>query len=230
MQTRSQPMTAGNMPGGGAMKKMSASYQSKKWKSTTTTSKMSPKVHKLYTTPKPNELEESWYKKQTVNKIYTTKKSGETGKVSASKVASLKAKPNRPKPLKRKKTKLTKTEKKTLIQKRKESKMKYAVRSEVIMQELLFKKNALKRDKKKAKTLAKKQTKVEPMYPNILEMMYSIGPQPKYKTISDKFREYRKFAKAQMKCSKKSKSKSVSKKSEISYLYKVGQKKPMSAK
>merc|ERR1719436_660843 len=95
------------------------------------------------------------------------------------------------------------------------------------MMEIKFKKNQLMREKKKEmslhKTLARKHRQPEPMYPHILEIMYSVGPQPKYQTISEKFREYRKFAKEQMKAQKKVEKELKKKKpSEVTYLYKVG--------
>jgi len=198
------------MPGGGAMKKMSASV-SQKWKPVTKA------------------------KKQPVDSKYTKPSKGEKGQVDQSKVAMLKAKPNRPKPLKRKPTtKLSKAEKKKLIASRKEAKAKYAERSQQTKKDLVYKKNALKRHKKKTKTLKKHQKKslpktapmTPPTFPNILEMIYSVGPDPKYKAISMKFREYRKFAKAQLKHSKSKSSKSGN----ISYLYKVGMKKSVPAK
>lgn len=194
MQTQSQP--SGNMPGGGA-KSMKAMIDMK-WKP----AKASPK--------------------QPVNKLYTKPTSGEKGSVDKAKVASLAAKPNRPAPLKRKSTnKLDKSSKKALIKQRKEAKKKYAERSVEIKMELAYKKNAMKRQKKHEKSLKKKQPKAEPSLPNISHMIYSVGPQPKYKAISKKFREYRKFAKTQLKHSK-------SKSDDISYLYKVGT--PVSAK
>lgn len=190
MQTQSQPVTAGNMPGGGLAKTMKAIDM--KWKP----AKQSPK--------------------QPVHELYSKPKSDEKGTVDASKVASLKAKPNRPKPLKRtSNNKLDKEAKKTLIAKRKEAAKKYAERSAEIKKERVYMKNALKRQKKHEKALKKKQPKPEPALPNISHMIYSIGPQPKYKTISKKFREFRKFAKTQLKHTK-------SKSEEISYLYKVG--------
>lgn len=191
----------GNMPGGGAMKKMSASFN-QKWA--------------------PMKKSE----KKPVDPIYTKMSSSEKGSVDSRKVSMLMAKPNRPKPLKRKKTdKLSKEEKKVLITKRKESKVKYAERSELVKKEVVYKKNALKRQSKKTKTLKKKQPKAvsKPTYPNILEMIYSVGPDPKYTTISEKFREYRHFAKTQLKHTK-------SKPAKISYLYKVGQSKKVAAK
>jgi len=189
MQTQSQPMTAGNMPGGGAAKSMI----NMKWAKP---AKSSPK--------KP------------VDPLYTKPKSDEKGSVDAAKVASLKAKPNRPKPLKRKSTnKLDKASKKALIEQRKEAKKKYTERSAEIKKEVVYKKNALKRQKKHEKSLKKKQPKMEPTYPNIASMIYSVGPQPKYKAISKKFREFRKFSKTQLKHSK-------SKTEEVSYMYKVG--------
>jgi len=192
--------------------------------------KKTTKVHKLYLTPKAGETEPEWYVKKPCPKKFMTPSKGEKGSVDASKVAALKAKPNRPKPLKRKKTKLTKKEKKELIMKRKEAKAKFAMRSKETMMDLEFKKNQLMREKKKEmslhKTLARKHRQPEPMYPHILEIMYSVGPQPKYKTISNKFREYRKFAKAQMKAQKKvEKDLKKKKSSDVTYLYKVG--KPM---
>lgn len=207
---RTKPMSGvqGNMPGGGAMKKMSAEshYDEKncsfnqKWEP----AKKSPK--------KP------------VDPLYTKMSSSEKGSVDSRKVSMLMAKPNRPKPLKRKKTdKLSKEEKKVLITKRKEAKAKYAERSELVKKEVVYKKNALKRQSKKTKTLKKKQPKSKPTFPNILEMIYSVGPDPKYTTISEKFREYRAFAKTQLKHTK-------SKPAKISYLYKVGEPKKVMAK
>jgi len=195
MQTQSQPMTAGNMPGGGAAKSMSAINM--KWKP----AKASPK--------KP------------VDKMYTKKTAGEKGQVDAAKVASLKAKPTRPSPLKRTSTnKLDKASKKTLMTSRKEAATKYAERSAEMKKELVYKKNALKRQMKYEKSLKKKQPKVAPTHPNISQMIYMVGPVPKYKAISNKFREFRKFQMTQLKHSSKS--------SDISYLYKVGA--PVSAK
>lgn len=196
--TQSQPQ--GNMPGGGAMKKMSASFN-QKWE------------------PAPSKKS----MKEPVHSLYTKATSAEKGRVDSRKVAMLMAKPNRPKPLKRKKTdKLSKEEKKVLITKRKEAKAKYQERSELVKKEVVYKKNALKRQSKKVKTLKKKQPKNKPTFPHIQEMIYSVGPQPKYTTISDKFREYRAFAKTQLKLSK-------SKPAKISYLYKVGQPKKVMA-
>lgn len=196
--TQTQPQ--GNMPGGGAMKKMSASFN-QKWEPAPSKKSMKEPVHSLYTKP-------------------TT---AEKGTVDKSKVAMLMAKPNRPKPLKRKKSdKLSKEEKKVLITKRKEAKAKYQERSELVKKEVVYKKNALKRQSKKVKTLKKKQPKSKPTFPHISEMIYSVGPQPKYTTISDKFREYRAFAKTQLKLSK-------TKPAKISYLYKVGQPKKVMA-
>jgi hypothetical protein len=192
MQTQSQPMTAGNMPGGGAAKSMKAVNM--KWKPAKAQSK------------------------QPVNPIYTKAGKGEKGSVNSAKVASLKAKPNRPAPLKRKSTnKLDKAAKKALIAQRKEAAKKYAERSAEIKKERVYMKNALKRQSKHEKTLKKKQPKTSPSYPNISHMIYSVGPQPKYKAISKKFREFRKFAKTQLKHSPE---KSTTE--EISYLYKVG--------
>merc|ERR1719499_328113 len=154
--------------------------------------------------------------KQPVNPMYTKPGKNEKGTVDQAKVASLKAKPNRPAPLKRKSTnKLDKAAKKVLIEKRKEAAKKYAERSADIKKELVYKKNALKRSLKHEKSLKKKQPKKEPAYPNISSMIYSVGPQPKYKAISKKFREFRKFSKTQLKHSK-------SKTEEVSYMYKVG--------
>lgn len=208
MQTQSQPMTAGNMPGGGAMKKMSASV-SQKWKPAEKT------------------------KKDPVHELYTVKSKNETGTVNQSKVAMLKAKPNRPKQLKRKPTsKLSKEQKKVLIAARKEAKKKYAERSEMTKKDFVCKKKALMRQRKREKVMTKKHpnTKHPKVYKNILEIIYSVGPMPKYAAISDKFREYRKFAKAQLKHSKpkpvwkKEKGTFVHKPVEITYLYKVGEK------
>jgi len=190
----------GNMPGGGAMKKMSASFN-QKWEPAPTKKSM----------------------KKPVNSMYTKMSSGEKGKVDSRKVSMLMAKPNRPKPLKRKKTdKLSKAEKKVLITKRKEAKAKYQERSDLVKKEVVYKKNALKRQSKYVKTLKKKQPKSKPTFPNILELIYSVGPDPKYTTISQKFREYRAFKKTQLKCTK-------SKPAKISFLYKVGQPKKVTA-
>lgn len=198
MQT--QPTTAGNMPGGGA-KKMSASFN-QKWE--------------------PAPVKKSM--KQPVDSVYTKMSSGEKGKVDSRKVAMLMSKPNRPKSLKRKKTdKLSKSEKKVLIAKRKEAKAKYAERSVLVKKEVVYKKRSLKRQSKKVKTLKKKQPKTKPSLPNISEMIYSVGPDPKYTCISEKFREYRAFAKTKLKYSK-------SKPAKISYLYKVGSPKKVMAK
>lgn len=195
MQTQSQPMTAGNMPGGGAAKSMSAINM--KWK----------------------PAKEST--KEPVNEMYTKPKDGEKGQVDAAKVASLKAKPMRPAPLKRtSNNKLDKASKKALMKSRKESASKYAERSAEMKKDLVYKKNALKRQMKYEQSLKKKQPKKAPTYPNISQMVYMVGPVPKYKAISNKFREFRKFQMTQLKHSNKS--------SDISYLYKVGS--PVSAK
>merc|ERR1719330_1117233 len=154
--------------------------------------------------------------KQPVNPMYTKAGKNEKGTVDQAKVASLKAKPNRPAPLKRTSTnKLDKASKKALIAKRKEAAKKYAERSAEIKKEVVYKKNALKRQIKHEKSLKKKQPKMEPAYPNIASMIYSVGPQPKYKAISKKFREFRKFSKTQLKHSQ-------TKTGEVSYMYKVG--------
>merc|ERR550539_1070272 len=87
--------------------------------------------------------------KQPVDPKYTKPSKGEKGSVDSAKVASLKAKPNRPAPLKRKSTnKLDKAAKKKLIAERKEAAKKYAERSAEVKKELVYKKNALKRQKK----------------------------------------------------------------------------------
>jgi len=198
-------MTAGNMPGGGAAKSMKAkgTCEEKNW--------INMKWQPAKASPK-----------KPVDKLYTTSTSAEKGKVDAAKVASLMAKPNRPKPLKRKSTnKLEKAAKKTLIASRNEASKKYAERSAEIKKELLYKKNALKRQNAYEKALKKKQPKGEPECPNILSLIYSVGPQPKYKAISKKFREFRKFSKTQLMHSK-------SKSDEISFIYKVGT--PVAAK
>merc|ERR1719461_120710 len=199
----------GNMPGGGAMKKMSA--YAAKWE-----------TGQLHYDEKNCSFNQKWEPapskksmKKPVDPKYTKISSAEKGTVDSKKVSMLMAKPNRPKPLKRKKTdKLSKEEKKALITKRKEAKAKYAERSELVKKEVVYKKKALKRQSKKTKTLKKKQPKTKPTYPHILEMIYSVGPDPKYTTISEKFREYRAFAKTQLKLQKK-------KPAKITYLYKV---------
>jgi len=171
--------------------------------------------------------------KQPVHELYTAKTAEETGKVNPAKVAMLKAKTNRPTTLKRKPTtKLSKEEKKVLIAARKEAKAKYAERSKLTKMDLVCKKKALMRQKAKRKVMAKKcpKTMAPKPYKNILEIIYSVGPKPKYTAISDKFREYRKFAKAQLKATKtkpvwkKEGSTFVHKPVEITYLYKVGEK------
>jgi hypothetical protein len=162
--------------------------------------------------------------KKPVHELYTKAKADEKGSVDQSKVASLAAKSNRPAKLKRTSAnKLDKEAKKLLIAQRKEAAKKFAERSAEMKKELICKKNALKRQVKREKVLKKKQDldKTEPSFPNISSMIYSVGPQPKYKAISNKFRQYRKFAKMQLK--------HTNTKSEgISYLYKVGT--PVSAK
>jgi len=157
--------------------------------------------------------------KQPVNPLYTKTKTQEKGSVNASKVASLMAKPNRPKPLKRKSTfKLDKASKKALMTSRKEAAEKYTERSAEIKKQLVYKKNALKRSKAFEKQLKKKQPKTEACYPNIISMIYQVGPQPKYKAISKKFRAFRKFSKTQLKHSLAP----LGKQDEISFIYKVG--------
>lgn len=190
--TQQMPQTA---PGGGAVYK----------KSTPITQKWEPAAKAT---------------KEPVHELYTSKTAEETGKVNSSKVAMLKAKSNRPKTLKRKPTtKLSKEEKKALIASRKEAKKKFAERSESTKSDLLCKKKALMRQRKRSKVMAKKfpNTKAPKPFKNILEMIYAVGPMPKYAAISDAFREYRQFAKAQMKASK-------SKPAEITFVYKVGEK------
>merc|ERR1719192_1632616 len=156
--TQSQPQ--GNMPGGGAMKKMSA--YAAKWE-----------TGQLHHDEKNCSFNQKWEPapskksmKEPVHTLYTKPTSAEKGTVDSRKVAMLRAKPNRPKPLMRKKTdKLSKKEKKVLIQKRKEAKAKYQERSELTKKEVVYMKNALKRQKKKVKALAKKQPKMEPSFP-----------------------------------------------------------------
>jgi len=209
MQTQSQA-TAGNMPGGGAAKSMKTygyNYETGQLRG-----RCEEKNWMIDMKWKPAKSSP----KEPVNPLYTKPKTNEKGSVDASKVASLMAKPNRPKPLKRKSTnKLDKASKKALIKQRKEAAKKYAERSAEVKKELVYKKNALKRSKSYEKSLKKKQPKTKPCYPNIASMIYSVGPQPKYKAISKKFREFRKFSKTQLKHSK-------SKQEGISYLYKVG--------
>jgi len=166
-------------------------------------------------------------KDQPVHELYTSKMDGETGTVNQSKVAMLKAKPNRPKQLKRKPTsKLSKEEKKVLIQARKEAKAKYAERSEIVKKERLCMKKSLIRQRKFAKVMRKKcpNSKAPKPYKNIQEIMYSVGPQPKYATMSKNFREYRKFAKAQMKYSKSHESRPIPTTATVTYIFKIGKK------
>jgi len=192
--TQSQA-TAWNMPGGGAAKAMKTMIDYT-WKPL----KSSPK--------------------QPVDTLYTKPKSQEKGSVNASKVASLMAKPNRPKPLKRKSTnKLDKASKKALMASRKEAAQKYMERSAETKKELVYKKNALKRSKAFEKQLKKKQPKTEACYPNIASMIYQVGPQPKYKSISKKFRAFRKFSKTQL---KHTLAPLGGPQDEISFIYKVG--------
>lgn len=165
--------------------------------------------------------------KQPVHELYTAKTAEETGKVNSAKVAMLKAKTNRPTTLKRKPTtKLSKEEKKVLIAARKEAKKKYAERSASRKMDLVCKKKALMRQKAKRKVMAKKcpKTMAPKPYKNILEIIYSVGPKPKYAAISEKFREYRKFAKAQLKATKTKPLRPLPTTVEITYLYKVGEK------
>lgn len=178
---------AGNMPGGGAAKM-----------------KMSdPMVAKPAAKP--------------VDSKYTTKQKGEIGTVDASKVAAMKAKPGRPAPLKRKsQIKLSKEQVKIIKEQRKTSKQKYAERSAQVKKELVYMTNALTRKTKREASMSKaKKTPERKM--NNCSIMYSVGPQPKPESKSQKFRQFRKFQAAQLKCAKK-----MQPGEEISYLYKVG--------
>jgi len=230
MQTQSQPMTAGNMPGGGAAKSMSA--YAGNWE----TGQLQEEKNWINQKWKPAKASP----KKPVHELYTKAKADEKGSVDQSKVASLVAKSNRPAKLKRtSNNKLDKEAKKLLIAQRKEAAKKFAERSAEMKKELICKKNALKRQVKREKVLKKKQDldKIEPSFPNISSMIYSVGPQPKYKAISSKFRQYRKFAKMQLKAKTVQswehtptlgKAHTVTKSEGISYLYKVGT--PVSSK
>merc|ERR1719445_2524698 len=87
-----------------------------------------------------------------------------------------------------------------------------------------------KEERKFAKVMRKKcpNSKAPKPYKNIQEIMYSVGPQPKYTTMSKNFREYRKFAKAQMKCSNtspwKKQGPTYVRKPEFTYIFKIGKK------
>lgn len=191
MQTQSIPTmtgTAGNMPGGGAAKM-----------------KMS------------NPVESTKSSERKVHEIYTTTKSEETGTVDAAKAAALKAKPGRPAPLKRKtQIKLTKEQAKIVKDLRKASKEKFQERSQQVKKEIVYRRNAVSRSAKRVKC-AIKAKKLPERKMNNCTIMYSVGPQPKSTDASSKFRQFRKFQAAQLKCAKKQQPGS-----EISYMYKVG--------
>lgn len=180
MQTQHPDMaTAGNMPlkmhpGGGAGK---AAEKAKSW------------------------LDQPFVEKQPVAAIYCKPSPGEKGTVDASKVAALKAKAKRPSALKRtSKIKLDKEEKKELKAKRKEAAKKFSERSAETKKELSYMKNARVRQTKREK--AQKKAQKTPKKSTNMTLMYSVGPQPKYKAISRKFRAYRKFAAKQISCAK----------------------------
>jgi len=160
-------------------------------------------------------------RKQPVAELYSKPSPNEKGTVDASKVAALKAKANRPSPLKRtSKIKLDKEKKKELKKQRKEAAEKFSERSLQTKKEITYMKNAQKRQMKREKKKAEK-VKIPPKPMGNMTLMYSVGPQPKYKSISESFRTYRKFAAKQIKCTK-------DKAPLITTIYKVG--KPVAAK
>jgi len=87
-------------------------------------------------------------------------------------------------------------------------------------------KKSLIRQRKFAKVMRKKcpNSKAPKPYKNIQEIMYSVGPQPKYTTMSKNFREYRKFAKAQMKYAKSHELRPIPTTATVTYIFKIGKK------
>lgn len=184
IQSSTQTMSAGNMPGGGAVKKMSESSMKK-----------AVPVHKLYTTVGNNE----------------------TGEVDAAKAAALKAKSNRPTALKRtSKNRLTKSELEAIKNKRKEAAAKYAERSMQVKKDKVYRKNAVSRDAQRQEKLSVAQKRPERKMNNC-EIMYSVGPDPKFACKSEKFRAFRTYARTQIKFAVQPK-----KEEHVSFMYKVG--------
>jgi len=180
-----------NVPGGGAEK-------------TQKTTKASPQK-KVVSPPAP-----------PADPLYTTAKPEEKGTVDEARVTQLKANKKRPAPLKRTaKIKLDKESKQKLKESRKAAAAKFKERSESTKKDLLYRKKFLEREAKRKKSLEAVAKPASRKMTNC-SVLYSVGPQPKYKTISKRFREFRKFSKAQLECS-------TDKKEEITVIYKVGQ-------
>jgi len=195
---------AGNMPGGGKL--------SKKMMSKDTTDMKG--VDKIYTTPVIGE-KGPW---ESVHKTYTTPTTGELANIDVKKAAELKANPKRPAPLKRtSKIKLSKLEWQTLKDKRAAAAATYAARSQSVKMDMVYGKNAELRKMKRESSLKKKQQRSERVMNNCT-IMYSVGPQPKYKMVSQKFREFRAFQKTKLACAKKVQAKGE----HVSFMYKVG--------
>jgi hypothetical protein len=180
-----------NVPGGGAEK-------------TQKTTKASPQK-KVVSPPAP-----------PADPLYTTAKPEEKGTVDEARVTKLKANKKRPAPLKRTaKIKLDKESKQKLKESRKAAAAKFKERSESTKKDLSYRKKFLEREAKRKKSLEAVAKPASRKMTNC-SVLYSVGPQPKYKTISKRFREFRKFSKAQLECS-------TDKKEEITVIYKVGQ-------
>lgn len=190
-----QPATApANVPGGGAGK----TQKSQKIK------KASPQK-KIVSPPAP-----------PADPMYTKSKPEEKGTVDTARVAKLKANKKRPAPLKRSaKIKLDKESKQKLKESRKAAAAKFKERSESTKKDLTYRKKFLEREAKRKKSLQAVAKSAARKMTNC-DILYSVGPQPKYKTISKRFREFRKYSKAQLQCS-------PDKKEEITVIYKVGQ-------
>lgn len=161
--------------------------------------------------------------KQPVAELYTKPSPNEKGTVDASKVAALKANAKRPPVLKRTtKIKLDKEEKKKLIKQRKEAAEKYKERSAERKKNFVYRTNAAKRKEKQVKKLAEKReaykTVQQSRSSSNMTLVYSVGPQPKYKSISADFRAFRKFESAKFKALFNKKTRDVT----IETIYKVG--------
>lgn len=220
--SKTAQMTAGNMPGGGKSSKMMSKSSGKYTMKDQSDKKMQPVVvNKLYTTVMPGEQPEEIYpEKQPVNKLYTTPQANEKGKVNAAYVAKLKANKKRPAPLKRKsQIRLPKAEWEALKESREAAKTKYAVRSKSVEQDMVFGLNAEKRRMKREAALKKAQKTPERIMNNCT-MMYSVGPDPKYKKITRDFRKFRAFQKTKLQCAPKMSQTKIM--GNFTFMYKVG--------
>lgn len=154
--------------------------------------------------------------KAPVDPKYTTPCPEEKGEIDESRVAKLKANSKRPAPLKRtSRVQLEKEAKKKLKESRKQAAAKYKARSETTKKDLTYRKNYLSRDSKRKQQLAS-VNEPAPRKMGNCEIIYSVGPQPKYKAISQRFRDFREYSTSKIKFS-------PTKKQQVTYLYKVGQ-------